>query len=319
MQKFGLNTELKERFLSLIKNGTVSHSYIVIGGEGAGKLDFALYCAKALFCGGEPCGKCESCRKAESEMHPDIIVINKGESSSFKIEQVRRVTESINIPPNEAKKKVYILDHCENMTVQAQNALLKAFEEPPEYVVFFILTEKKEALLPTVLSRATLLSVSPLDKNELFSILKNRYPKESEEKLNDAVRLSEGFYGRAVRLLEKNAVIERQTALLLTECLLGKKSSYEVAKILNAYKSKRDASVRLLFLVLFGVRDTLLYKKGKTDLCLLTVGEAESYSSNSTSRLINISDSIIEAVSSLESNGNFTSCIAKLCVDINKA
>jgi len=52
---------------------------------------------------------------------------------------------------------------------------------------------------------------------------------------------------------------------------------------------------------------------------LLTVGEAESYSSNSTSRLINISDSIIEAVSSLESNGNFTSCIAKLCVDINKA
>ncbi len=319
MQKFGLNSELKERFLSLIKNGTVSHSYIVIGGEGAGKLDFALYCAKALFCGGEPCGKCESCRKAEAEMHPDIIVINKGETSSFKIEQVRRVTESINIPPNEAKKKVYILDHCENMTNQAQNALLKAFEEPPEYVVFFILTEKKESLLPTVLSRATLLTVSSLDKNELFSILKNKYPKESEEKINNAVRLSEGFYGRAVRFLEKSAVAERETALSLVDCLLGKKSGYETTKILNSYKTKRDVAVRLLFLALYGVRDTLLYKKGKNDLCLLTESEAERYASNSTVRLINLSDSIIETVSSLESNGNFTSCIAKLCVDINRA
>ena len=118
-----LNWDIKKRFLSLIKSEKVSHSYIIVGGEGAGKLDFALYCAKAIFCGGEPCGKCESCKKADNDSHPDIRIINRGETSSFKIDEVRRITESINIPPNEEKKKIYILDHCENMTVQAQNAL----------------------------------------------------------------------------------------------------------------------------------------------------------------------------------------------------
>ena len=106
-----LNQDIKKRFLALIKNAKVSHSYIVSGGAGAGKLDFALYCAKALFCGGEPCGKCESCRKVDNYSHADVIIVNKGETESFKIEQVRRVTESINIPPNEEKKKVYIWEH----------------------------------------------------------------------------------------------------------------------------------------------------------------------------------------------------------------
>ena len=196
------NAGLKSRFLTLIKNEKVSHSYIIAGGNGAGKLEFALYCARAILCGGEPCEKCENCRKAKENSHPDIIVINKGETQTFKIESVRRVTESINLPPNEGNKKIYVLDHCENMTVQAQNALLKAFEEPPSYVVFFILTEKKEALLPTVRSRATMFTIAPTDKDELFEVLKDKFPKETEESIKDAVRLSEGFYGRAVNLLE---------------------------------------------------------------------------------------------------------------------
>lgn len=315
--KVELNQDIKKRFLALIKNGKVSHSYIVSGGAGAGKLDFALYCAKALFCGGEPCGKCESCRKVDNYSHADVIIVNKGEAESFKIEQVRRVTESINTPPNEENKKVYVLDHCENMTVQAQNALLKAFEEPPSYVVFFILTEKKESLLPTVRSRATTFSISPLSADELFGLLKSKYPKESEESLMESVRLSEGFFGRAVELLQKSAKEERKVALSLCDYILAEKSVYKTAKLLNGYKNKRETAIKLLMTALYGVRDTVLYKKGKTELCLISSEEAKKYSSVSTERLVFISDSLLEAVSSLENNGNYTSCIAKLCGAIN--
>ncbi len=308
-----LNRDIKNRFLSLIKNGKVSHSYIVSGGEGAGKLDFALYCAKAIFCGGEPCGRCESCRKADNGSHPDIRIVNKGETSSFKIDEVRRVTESISIPPNEEKKKIYILDHCENMTVQAQNALLKAFEEPPEYVVFFILTEKKEALLPTVRSRASFFSISPLEKEQLFEILKKKFPKENEEDISGAVRLSEGFYGRAVKLLEKNSKEERKTALELSDYILSEKSVYKTAKLLNGYKTKKDVANRLLMLVLYAVRDTVCYKKGGRELCFLSESSALRYSKNSSEALVTISEAIQETVQALENNGNYTSCIAKLC------
>ena len=308
-----LNLDIKNRFLSLIKNGKVSHSYIVAGGAGAGKLDFALYCAKALFCGGEPCGKCGSCRKIDSFSHPDVRIINKGETSTFKIDEVRRVTEDINLPPNEENKKIYILDHCENMTVQAQNALLKAFEEPPEYVVFFILTEKKEALLPTVRSRASLFSVSPMEKEALSEFLKKKFPKESEEDLSNAVRLSEGFYGRAVLLLEKNSKEERKVALELSRFMLCEKSVYKAAKLLGGYKNKRDVALRILMNVLYAVRDTVVYKKGGEELCFLTKSEAKLFSENSSEKLSLISDGIQETMESLENNGNYTSCIAKLC------
>ncbi len=311
-----LNLSLKNRFLSLIENKKVSHSYIVVGGEGAGKLDFALFCAKAILCGGKPCGKCDDCSKADKDLHPDIIVINRGETSSFKIDEVRRVTESIYIPPNSKKvggKKIYILDHCENMTVQAQNALLKAFEEPPEYVVFFILTEKKEALLPTVRSRASLLTISPMASGDLEEMLRKKYPKETEESINNAVRLSEGFYGKAVKFLEKSAKEERKTALELSKYILLEKSGYKTAVLLNTFKNKRDVAVRILFLVLYALRDTVLFKKGGCDFCLLSEKEAESFSFNTSERLAELSELIINVAEALENNGNYTACIAKLC------
>lgn len=308
-----LNQDIKNRFLALIENEKITHSYIVSGGNGSGKLDFALFCAKAVFCGGNPCGKCDHCRKIENESHPDVIIVNKDSATSFKIDEIRRVTESINVPPNEAKKKIYILDHCENMTVQAQNALLKAFEEPPEYVLFFILTEKKEALLPTVRSRATLFSISPMDKDSLMLMMKKKFPKETEETLMDAVRLSEGFYGRALKLMEKNAIEERKTALLLSEYIIGEKSGYKTAKLLNGYKNKRDSAVRLLLFVLYALRDTVLYKNGGNDICFLSEALAEKYSANTSNRLSGLADGIEEAIYSLENNGNYTSCIAKLC------
>ncbi len=311
-----LNKELKNRFLALIKNKKVSHSYIFAGGEGSGKLDLALYCAKALLCEKEPCLKCNHCKKIENGSHPDVYVVNGAENQSFKIDEVRRITESISIPPNEGIKKIYILNHCENMTVQAQNALLKAFEEPPEYVVFFILTEKKEALLPTVRSRASLFTLPPLDKDQLNELITKKYPKETKENIDDAIRLSEGFYGRAVRLLEKGAKEERQNALLLAKYILSEKSGYKTAVLLNQYKNKRDSAVRLLFLTLYGIRDTILYKKGWDELCLLSTEEAKIYSDNTTQRLVDLSSLIIDVAQALENNGNYTSCIATLCGEI---
>ncbi len=310
-----LNRPLKNRFLTLIKNNKVSHSYIIVGNEGSGKADFALYCAKALLCGGEPCGKCKDCKKADMKSHPDIYFISP-EGASFKIETVRSITENINIPPNEGKKKIYILEHCENMTVQAQNALLKGFEEPPEYVVFFILTEIKEALLPTVISRASVFTLQPMDKSLLAMELSKKYPKEAPEDIDSAVKLSDGFYGKAVKLLEKGAKEERNIATQLSEYLLDRKSPYMAAKLLNSFKNKRENAVRILSLSLYAVRDTVLYKKGGTELCFLSENAAMKFSKNSTSYIVKIGDELTEAIDALEANGNYTVAVAKLCSSI---
>lgn len=93
-------------------------------------------------------------------MHPDIIVYSGGDRArSFHIDAVREARQEAYIRPNEAERKVFILENAQNMTVQAQNALLKIIEEPPANVVFILTCENKAALLQTVLSRVSVVTL----------------------------------------------------------------------------------------------------------------------------------------------------------------
>ena len=76
-----------------------------------------------------------------------------GGSRSFQMEEVRQIRDSASVMPNEAQTKVYILDRADNMTEQAQNALLKVLEEPPAHVMFLLTCTAASSLLPTVRSR----------------------------------------------------------------------------------------------------------------------------------------------------------------------
>ena len=80
--------------------------------------------------------------------------------NSFKVETVREIRSDAYVVANEAPRKVYILENAHNMSAQAQNALLKILEEPPEAVCFMLLTPDRNAFLPTVLSRCVIFSQS---------------------------------------------------------------------------------------------------------------------------------------------------------------
>ena len=74
-----------------------------------------------------------------------------------------QLINDVMIKPYNSKWKVYIMNECEKMTVQAQNALLKTLEEPPKYVVILLLTSNVSALLDTIVSRATVLNMRPVE------------------------------------------------------------------------------------------------------------------------------------------------------------
>ena len=80
-------------------------------------------------------------------------------------------------PPNEAPRKVYILENAQELNESAQNALLKLLEEGPAYACFLFLTDNAGAILPTVRSRCELLSLSPVSPAEAESWLLSRYPQ----------------------------------------------------------------------------------------------------------------------------------------------
>ena len=119
--------------------------------------EMASLLAKAYVCTGregaeKPCGNCAGCRKAEAGIHPDIIRVG-AEGASLKVEEIRALRADAYIRPNEAPRKVYILENAETMNASGQNVLLKLLEEGPAYAAFLFLAPNPEELLPTVRSR----------------------------------------------------------------------------------------------------------------------------------------------------------------------
>ena len=80
-----------------------------------------------------------------------------------------QVNNDMGIKPYQGPYKVYLIEEAEKMTVQAQNALLKTLEEPPEYGVIILMTSSLEALLPTIQSRCVLLNMRPV-RDELAKL-----------------------------------------------------------------------------------------------------------------------------------------------------
>ena len=126
-------------------------SVLLIGAEEQTRI-LGRTIAAALLCEqGCPCGTCNSCRKAEKELHPDLIEID--EDGEIKVETARRIRAEASVLPNESARKVFVIAHAEQMNPAAQNALLKVLEEPPKYCFFILLATQPDRILETILSR----------------------------------------------------------------------------------------------------------------------------------------------------------------------
>lgn len=159
--------QIIEHFRSALKNHQVSHAYILNGENGSGKNMLAKAFAKALVCEagyGDSCNMCRACHQFDSGNHPDVKWITHEKANSIGVDEVReQINNDIVIKPYSSKYKVYIIDEAEKMTVQAQNALLKTIEEPPEYAVILFLTNTLDVLLQTVRSRCIIMNLRSVD------------------------------------------------------------------------------------------------------------------------------------------------------------
>jgi len=129
----------------------LSHAYIV-GGDLVETLTMAAICSGSP--GDRPCMKCPHCHKASRRTHPDVILIERNpDKREIFVDQIRGLRTDAIVVPNDAEKKVYVIDSADLMNRNAQNALLQILEEPPSHAVFILKTENPDALLWTVRSR----------------------------------------------------------------------------------------------------------------------------------------------------------------------
>ena len=244
---------IKNFLLTSIRQGKVSHAYIIEGDKGMGKKLIANTFAAYLVCRDKSsCGVCESCRLAAGGSHPDIITVLP-EKKQIGVDDIRQVS----IKPYMADKKVVIIPDADGITPEAQNALLKVLEEPPEYVVFLILVQNAQLLLDTILSRVMKLSLALYTEADVKKALGGD---------SAIVAASENNIGKALALSGDETYLEmRDSCLNQIESLMTGKQIC-IFDTVDFFEKNKDEAGKILGIMLGFFRDIVFIKLGQTEL-----------------------------------------------------
>jgi len=212
------------RLLSLlsrvIARDSMPPAVLMAGPAGVGKRLTAVAVAQAVNClqprssaefERDACGECASCRRIARGVHPDIIVVEPGDSGAIKIEQLRDVIARSQYRPFEGRKRVVIIDEADAAGADAQSALLKTLEEPPSASIFILISSMPDALLPTVLSRCPRLRFGPLTPADVARVLMQDHGY-SEGDARAAAADADGSIGRALESQSEDLTEARDAA-----------------------------------------------------------------------------------------------------------
>ncbi len=314
------NEDIKNTLGVAIKNSSFSHAYIIEGPKGSGKHKLARLASAGIMCRqGEniPCEECISCQKILHDNCVDVRIYD-----AFKVDEIRKIKESIYESTTECEYKVIILNDADKINPKAQNALLISLEEPPENVVFFLLCQDAGALLETIRSRAQILRMKPLSYNEISSyVKKNLSVSVSDTELNEIIIASSGSLGYVIDMLDQNKSKDLVKSRALAEdfvCALLNSELASTTIITSMLAWQREKVKEILSLSLLVLRDLMLIKKSNNiSLCFFTSHERakEIAFSHSLKKLLSLKETVDSAIEALNVNasvaGTLTSVLAQ--------
>lgn len=307
-----------------ISAGKVSHAYIFHGEEGMGKKSLALSFAKTLQCAGEginSCNQCKSCIQAESKNHPDILWINN-EKNSIGVDEIRtQINADIMVKPYQSRYKIYIIESADKLTENAQNALLKTIEEPPEYAVIMLLCCNINSLLPTILSRCVVLDLKPVDKNLIKEFLMKEY-QIPDYKAEIAANFSGGNVGKAIRYATSEDFEKKRDEIFHILRYIDEMELNEIIAGIKTVSENRDAVFDYIDIMLLWFRDILMLKATNDPNLLLFKEEyqvlRQQASKRSYDQIENIIKSLDEAKAKLTANVNFDITIELMLLNMKE-
>jgi DNA polymerase III delta' subunit len=147
--------------------GPAPHAVLLVGPASSGKTTLAMDLAAGLLCcdpdpAGRPCRQCRGCHQVASGNHPDLHKlapdgpggqVRIGKATDPEPGTVRHLIGELALLPVEGGARVALVEQAHRLNEDAQNALLKMLEEPPQGVTIILCADDEDCLLPTVRSR----------------------------------------------------------------------------------------------------------------------------------------------------------------------
>ncbi len=289
IRPFNTNNPVEKSIAGALYSRRFPHAAILEGASSEERMALAKNIAAALVCtnADAPCGVCPNCKKAAADSHADILIYSvEDKPKAFKVDIVREIRSKAYIVPNEAERKVFILENSHTMGVEGQNAILKILEEPPAYVNFILLCSSKSGFLPTVLSRSVVYNLGQASASEDESLPREKILDAAKGVALSVTELNDFETVKAAAVFEKDAKLLREALPVIQEIF--------AASLRIKYNAEDENSE-------FGTLPSAL---------------AQKLSRRSLLELIEACDSLMNSIK-LNANHNLT--VTALCTRLRKA
>lgn len=220
--------EAEQTFLDAWSSGRMAHAWMICGPRGIGKATLAYRMARfalsqpgdidqgaSLF--GEPEPEASSLqmsgehpvfRRISAQGHGDFRAIERAwadtkkskRKASISVSEIRGIGSFLRLTPAEGGWRVVVIDAADEMNRNAENAVLKVLEEPPQRALIFLVSHNPARLLPTIRSRCRRLDLSPLPAQTVATLLMRYRPDLASKDTGPLSVLADGSIGRAIEL-----------------------------------------------------------------------------------------------------------------------
>lgn len=248
---------------SMVQKGRIGHAYIIDGAKGTGKTKVMMFFVQLILCENPtknvPCETCRSCKRLKSHNHLSFMEIEP-DGQFIKRGQIDELIHELSKTGIEKGRKIYVLHQADQLNISAANTLLKFLEEPQSEITAILLTDKVNALLPTIRSRCQQISLAAMPAH----LIKKKIIEEGiTDSMASTVSRMTNQVEEAINLAkEEHFGLARKSVLKLVEA--NNKSVHDslmcIQEDFGPLLKEKEQAEQAIDLLLFAYRDIVAIK-----------------------------------------------------------
>ncbi len=245
------------------------------------------------------------------------------------VAEAKSITEKLLLKSYEGGYKICVIWMAEKMNTDSGNRLLKLIEEPPEKTIFLLVTEDKDSILKTILSRCQIIEFPPLSEADVSRGLIEQFNISESDARKIAIQ-ADGNFNKAMHIYkndDNNAIFEGWFITWIRAAFKAKGNASVINDLIEwsneIASNNRETQKQFLDFCLLFFRQALLFNYNAKELVFLETKTPGFKLSKFApfvhgNNIINIDQEINDAIYHIERNGNAKIILLDLSIKLTR-